>query len=142
MLDLEYDDLVNEMFSTFFAVARSETIEMVLCESLFPGDFSVRDKVKNWVKVFSGFDKFEVKALEKIMEQKQSSVDLILERLGLEGSRRQAKYDVHALAAIAKDDGLMSLSVLYKRLVDMLEEKTHLPPILQSLGCSFFRVSQ
>ncbi|KAI3928595.1 hypothetical protein MKW98_024196, partial [Papaver atlanticum] len=307
---------------------RSETIEMVLCESLFPGDFSVRDKVKNWVKVFSGFDKFEVKALEKIMEQKQrlqqemqkylslrqmyqdgdatelekktsplfryisrgfidpakaeegfkvldqlqdanmwktlmnltdpnttfqqscvcrddllrifgeehklhdfmsalsvkcsfllfnkeyvkeiiseattqmsagdaqlthscidllvmvarffpsllsgteedlvnllkedneiikegilhvlakaggsireqlaltsSSVDLILERLCLEGSRRQAKYAVHALAAIAKDDGLMSLSVLYKRLVDMLEEKTHLPAILQSLGC-------
>lgn len=53
---------------------RSETIEMVLCESLFPGDFSVRDKVKNWVKVFSGFDKFEVKALEKIMEQKQRFV--------------------------------------------------------------------
>ncbi|KAI3974585.1 hypothetical protein MKX01_004500 [Papaver californicum] len=307
---------------------RSETIEMVLCESLFPGHFSIRDKVKIWVKIFSGFDKFEVKALEKIMEQKQrlqqemqkylslrqmyqdgdatelekktsplfrymsrgfidpakaeegfkvldqlqdanmwktlmnltdpnttfqqscmrrddllrilgeehklhdflsalsvkcsfllfnkeyvkeiiseattqlsagdaqltrscidllvmvarffpsllsgteedlvnllkedneiikegilhvlakaggsireqlaltsSSVDLILERLCLEGSRRQAKYAVQALAAIAKDDGLMSLSVLYKRLVDMLEEKTHLPAILQSLGC-------
>lgn len=44
----------------------------------------------------------------------RSSVDLILERLCLEGSRRQAKYAVHALAAITKDDGLMSLSVLYK----------------------------
>lgn len=43
-----------------------------------------------------------------------SSVDLILERLCLEGSRKQAKYAVHALAAITKDDGLMSLSVLYK----------------------------
>jgi len=43
-----------------------------------------------------------------------SSVDLILERLCLEGSRRQAKYAVHALAAITKDDGLKSLSVLYK----------------------------
>ena len=41
-------------------------------------------------------------------------MDLILERLCLEGSRRQAKYAVHALAAITKDDGLMSLSVLYK----------------------------
>ncbi|OVA10818.1 hypothetical protein BVC80_8199g2 [Macleaya cordata] len=307
---------------------RSETIEVVLCGSLFPTEFSIRDKVKRWVKVFSGFDKVEVKALEKIMEQKQrlqqemqkylslrqmyqdgdapelekkaslffrimsrwfidpakaeesfrildqlkdanvwkiltslidpntsfqqdwtsrddllkilgekhklydflgtlsvkcsyllfnkeyvkeilleattqmsavdkqliqssmdllvmvarfspsllsgteedlvnllkedneiikegvlhvlaraggsireqlaltsSSVDLILERLCLEGSRRQAKYAVHALAAITKDDGLKSLSVLYKRLVDMLEEKTHLPAILQSLGC-------
>ncbi|XP_054776795.1 sister chromatid cohesion protein PDS5 homolog A-like isoform X2 [Prosopis cineraria] len=64
-----------------------------------------------------------------------SSVDLILERLCLEGSRRQAKYAVHALAAITKDDGLKSLSVLYKRLVDMLEKKTHLPAVLQSLGC-------
>ncbi|KAK6917884.1 hypothetical protein RJ641_018635 [Dillenia turbinata] len=64
-----------------------------------------------------------------------SSVDLILERLCLEGKRRQAKYAVHALAAITKDDGLKSLSVLYKRLVDMLEEKTHLPAVLQSLGC-------
>ncbi|KAK9156348.1 hypothetical protein Sjap_003828 [Stephania japonica] len=63
------------------------------------------------------------------------SVDLILERLCLEGSRRQAKYAVHALAAITVDDGLKSLSVLYKRLVDMLEEKTHLPAVLQSLGC-------
>ena len=86
----------------------------------------------------------------------------------MEGSRRQAKYAIHALAAITKDDGLMSLSVLYKvcfnyiiclyviircytskmifgavenvsfnvqRLVDMLEEKTHLPAVLQSLGC-------
>ncbi|XP_022716254.1 sister chromatid cohesion protein PDS5 homolog A-like isoform X2 [Durio zibethinus] len=64
-----------------------------------------------------------------------SSIDLILERLCLEGSRRQAKYAVHALAAITKDDGLKSLSVLYKRLVDMLEERTHLPAVLQSLGC-------
>ncbi|KAE9591537.1 hypothetical protein Lalb_Chr20g0119541 [Lupinus albus] len=64
-----------------------------------------------------------------------SSVDLMLERLCLEGSRTQAKYAVHALAAITKDDGLKSLSVLYKRLVDMLEERTHLPAVLQSLGC-------
>ncbi|XP_010252783.1 PREDICTED: sister chromatid cohesion protein PDS5 homolog B [Nelumbo nucifera] len=64
-----------------------------------------------------------------------SSVDLILERICLEGNRTEAKYAVHALAAITKDDGLKSLSVLYKRLVDMLDEKTHLPAILQSLGC-------
>ncbi|XP_047310711.1 sister chromatid cohesion protein PDS5 homolog A [Impatiens glandulifera] len=65
-----------------------------------------------------------------------SSLDLILERICLEGSRSQAKYAVHALAAVTKDDGLMSLSVLYKRLlVDMLEEKKNLPAVLQSLGC-------
>ncbi|XP_017226187.1 sister chromatid cohesion protein PDS5 homolog A isoform X2 [Daucus carota subsp. sativus] len=64
-----------------------------------------------------------------------SSLDLILERICLEGSRRQAKYAVHALAAVTKDAGLMSLSVLYKRLLDMLKEKKNLPAVLQSLGC-------
>ncbi|KAL2483907.1 hypothetical protein Fot_45351 [Forsythia ovata] len=63
------------------------------------------------------------------------SLDLMLERICIEGSRRQAKYAVRALASVTKDDGLMSLSVLYKRLVDMLEEKSRLPAVLQSLGC-------
>ncbi|XP_019463683.1 PREDICTED: sister chromatid cohesion protein PDS5 homolog A-like isoform X1 [Lupinus angustifolius] len=79
-----------------------------------------------------------VKAGSTIHEQlamTSSSVDLVLEKLCLEGSRRQAKYAVHALVAITKDNGLKSLSVLYKKLVDILEEKAHLPPVLQSLGC-------
>lgn len=50
---------------------RSDTVEPVLCLSLFPAEFSVKDKVKNWVRSFAGFDKVEVKALEKILEQKQ-----------------------------------------------------------------------
>ncbi|CAM0914059.1 unnamed protein product [Alopecurus aequalis] len=78
------------------------------------------------------------KAGGNIREQlaSSSSVALLLERLCLEGTRKQAKYSVLALAAITKDDGLMALSVLYKRLVDLLEEnKVHLPSILQSLGC-------
>ncbi|XP_058753154.1 sister chromatid cohesion protein PDS5 homolog A-like isoform X1 [Vicia villosa] len=73
--------------------------------------------------------------IRKQLSVKSSSVDLMLETLCLEGSRRQAKYAVHALGAITKDDGLKSLSVLYKKLVNMLEEKTHLPAVLQSLGC-------
>ncbi|CAH2046001.1 unnamed protein product [Thlaspi arvense] len=64
-----------------------------------------------------------------------SSVDLLLERICVEGNRKQAKYAVHALASITKDDGLKSLSVLYKGLVDMLEDKRHQPAVLQSLGC-------
>ncbi|KFK31352.1 hypothetical protein AALP_AA6G101300 [Arabis alpina] len=64
-----------------------------------------------------------------------SSVDLLLERICVEGNRKQAKYAVHALASITKDDGLKSLSVLYKGLVDMLEDKRHQPAVLQCLGC-------
>ncbi|KAK1293098.1 hypothetical protein QJS10_CPB17g00422 [Acorus calamus] len=74
-------------------------------------------------------------AIREQLATTSSSVELILERLCLEGSRKQAKYSVQALGAITKDDGLKSLSVLYKRLVDMLDRKTHLPAILQSLGC-------
>lgn len=46
-------------------------MESILCLSLFPSEFSARDKVKNWVRSFTLFDKVEVKALEKILEQKQ-----------------------------------------------------------------------
>ncbi|KAL4585339.1 hypothetical protein LXL04_009957 [Taraxacum kok-saghyz] len=67
--------------------------------------------------------------------ESSSTLDLILERICLEGSRSQAKNAVHALSAITKDDGLKSLSVLYKRLVDVLEERTNLPSVLESLGC-------
>ncbi|XP_019242309.1 PREDICTED: sister chromatid cohesion protein PDS5 homolog B-like [Nicotiana attenuata] len=74
-------------------------------------------------------------AIREKLGDSSRSLDLMLERICLEGSRRQAKYAVHALASIMKDDGLKSLSVLYKRLVDMLDEKSHLPAVLQSLGC-------
>lgn len=43
--------------------------------SLFRIDFSIKDKVKHWVSVFSGFGKVEVKALERILKQKQRFVD-------------------------------------------------------------------
>jgi sister-chromatid-cohesion protein PDS5 len=55
-------------------LCRSDTIESVLCGSLFPIESSVKDKVKHWVRIFSGFDKVEVRALEKILEQKQRYV--------------------------------------------------------------------
>ena len=50
---------------------RSDIIEFVLCESLFPEKHSINDIVKHWVGIFSGLDKVEVKALEKVLEQKQ-----------------------------------------------------------------------
>ncbi|XP_051135633.1 sister chromatid cohesion protein PDS5 homolog A-like isoform X2 [Andrographis paniculata] len=63
------------------------------------------------------------------------SLESILECICIEGSRWQAKRAVHALEAITKENGLMAISALYERLVNMLEEKSHLPSILQSLGC-------
>lgn len=54
-----------------YSLCRSDAVESILCLSLFPTEFSAKDKVKNWVRSFAGFDKVEVKALEKILEQKQ-----------------------------------------------------------------------
>ncbi|KAF6166516.1 hypothetical protein GIB67_005378 [Kingdonia uniflora] len=51
--------------------SRPETIEVVMFRPLLPTEFSTRDIVKHWIAIFSRFDKVEVKALEKIMEQKQ-----------------------------------------------------------------------
>ncbi|KAJ7523458.1 hypothetical protein O6H91_18G050900 [Diphasiastrum complanatum] len=64
-----------------------------------------------------------------------SSLDLTLENLCLEGSRKQAKYAVSAIAATTSDSGLKALSVLYGRLVDSLEDNNHLATKLQSLSC-------
>lgn len=64
------------MISHYNLFCRSDAVEPVLCLSLFPNKFSVKEKVKNWVRVFSGFDKVEVKALEKMLEQKQRFVHL------------------------------------------------------------------
>ncbi|KAL2549877.1 hypothetical protein Fot_11407 [Forsythia ovata] len=50
------------------------------------------------------------------------SLDLMLEWICIEGSRRQAKYVVYALALITKDHGLMSLSVLYETSEDKANE--------------------
>ncbi|KAI7740319.1 hypothetical protein M8C21_028104 [Ambrosia artemisiifolia] len=50
---------------------RSDMVEYILCTSLFPVEFSVKDKVRTWVRLFSKFDNVEKKALEKILEQKQ-----------------------------------------------------------------------
>ena len=65
------------IFGTVISPYRSDTIEPILSLSLFPTDFPVKDKVKKWVRIFSGFDKVEVKALEKILEQKQRCVKLL-----------------------------------------------------------------
>lgn len=42
-----------------------------------------------------------------------SNVNLLLEQLCLEGTRKQAKYAVSAIAAMTADSGLKALSVLY-----------------------------
>nr|VDC91099.1 unnamed protein product [Brassica rapa] len=110
------------------------------CPSLFDG---AEEKLISFLKyddetIKEGTLKILAKAGGTIRENLivlSSSVDLLLERICVEGNRKQAKYAVQALASITKDDGLKALSVLYKGLVDMLDDKRHQPAVLQSLGC-------
>ncbi|EPS67178.1 hypothetical protein M569_07597, partial [Genlisea aurea] len=88
----QYDWIVGKVLRCFYDKDfRSDAIEHVLSLSLYPSKFSVKDKVENWVKAFSRFEKVEVKALEKILEQKQRWLQqemqkyLPLRRLSLEG---------------------------------------------------------
>ncbi|KAI5081142.1 hypothetical protein GOP47_0004325 [Adiantum capillus-veneris] len=65
-----------------------------------------------------------------------SSIELTLQKLCLEGTRKQAKHAVAALIAISADEGFKALSILFGRLVERLQEDNpQLPAILQSLGC-------
>eukprot|EP00250_Pteridium_aquilinum_P011433 c20066_g1_i1 orf=108-4985(-) len=66
--------------------------------------------------------------------EESNSVDL-LEKLCVDGSRKQAKYAVQALAAMSNDSGFKVFSGLYRKLLDLLESDIKLPTILQSLGC-------
>ncbi|MCO5560048.1 hypothetical protein L7F22_013654 [Adiantum nelumboides] len=59
----------------------------------------------------------------------------VLGDLCVEGSRKQAKYAVQALAAMSNDSGLTVFSGLYRKLLDLLESSINLATILQSLGC-------
>ncbi|RYR76067.1 hypothetical protein Ahy_A01g000658 isoform A [Arachis hypogaea] len=67
----EYNWIVGKILRCFYDKDfRSDIIESVLCGSLFPAEFSVSEHVKQWIGIFSLFDKVEVKAFEKMLEQK------------------------------------------------------------------------
>lgn len=68
----EYDWIPGKILRCFYDKDfRSDAIESILCGSLFPAEFAVKEIVGLWIRIFAGLDKFEVKALEKILEQKQ-----------------------------------------------------------------------
>lgn len=56
-----------------FICCRPESIDSILCGSLFPPEFPMKGRVKHWVTAATYFDKVEMKALEQILLQKQRS---------------------------------------------------------------------
>ncbi|CAA2991927.1 sister chromatid cohesion PDS5 homolog B-like [Olea europaea subsp. europaea] len=84
----KYDWIVGKILRCVYDKdVRSDTIETLLYLSLFPTDFSVKNKVANWVRIFSGFEKAEVRALEMILEQKQRLQQEMLKYLENRASR-------------------------------------------------------
>jgi sister-chromatid-cohesion protein PDS5 len=62
---------------------RSESIESILCASLFPPEFPMKGRVKHWVTAVTHFDKAETKALESILLQKQRLQQEMLKYMSL-----------------------------------------------------------
>ena len=65
--------LFDHPYDSFIIWCRSESIESILCASLFPPEFPTKGRVKHWVTAVTHFDKVEMKALESILLQKQRS---------------------------------------------------------------------
>jgi hypothetical protein len=55
---------------------RAQAMELVFSEQLFPADFPVVERAKCWISFFSVFDENDVKALERILQQKQRYLNL------------------------------------------------------------------
>ncbi|KAK7321020.1 hypothetical protein VNO77_31092 [Canavalia gladiata] len=62
-----------------------------------------------------------------------SDIFPFLERMCLDGSRRQAKFAVSAIAALSSEQSVFLN--LYKVLIDSLYRQQNVPTVLQSLGC-------
>lgn len=60
---------VGEIFG--LSARRAQGMELVFSEQLFPSGFPVQERVKCWIAFFSAFDSNDVKALERILQQKQ-----------------------------------------------------------------------
>lgn len=65
--------------------------------------------------------------------EEHNSVNL-LEKLCMEGNRKQVKYAVQALYALCGDSGTDVLTTLYGKLLDALKSSTNLPTTLKALG--------
>jgi len=50
---------------------RPESIESLLCGSLFPPELTTKGRVKHWITAVTYFDRVEMKALKQILLQKQ-----------------------------------------------------------------------
>ncbi|GBG74693.1 hypothetical protein CBR_g19098 [Chara braunii] len=73
------------------------------------------------------------------LSEVKSQVESVLMKLCTEGTRKQAKHSVSAIAALTGEGGLMVMSLLYDRLLSSLlssgdDAEEELPTIMQSLG--------
>jgi hypothetical protein len=82
--------LWDHPYDGFIIWCRPESIEFILCASLFPPEFPTKGRVKHWVTAVTYFDKNDMKALESILLQKQRcdfpSIDCLNWRWGLSES--------------------------------------------------------
>ncbi|XP_068663367.1 sister chromatid cohesion protein PDS5 homolog B isoform X2 [Aristolochia californica] len=108
--------------------------------SVFPS--LLRGSEEHLLKYFSEEDdQINEKLLQLVAKSgshlsiKLSNIYPYLERACLEGSRKQAKHSVSAIAALAGTSDQMAFACLYEKLMESLEACKNMPAVLQSLGC-------
>ncbi|KAE8649626.1 sister chromatid cohesion protein PDS5 homolog A isoform X1 [Cucumis sativus] len=62
---------------------RSQCMELVLVEDLFPADLSIEERTKHWIRLFSLFNNHHEKALRHVLLQKQRLQNVLRTYLGL-----------------------------------------------------------
>ncbi|KAG1327428.1 hypothetical protein COCNU_01G013620 [Cocos nucifera] len=135
---LDYYEL--KAISDFFYICLSETIELILCGSLFSSEFSIKDKEKHWVTVFSGFDKVEVKALERFFCK--SKGDFLLDcRLQQEMQKYLSLRQTHQVCKyLISSVHLLNFKVLLQ--ISLAEKREDAPELQKRISGSFRSMSR
>ncbi|TVU11564.1 hypothetical protein EJB05_45158, partial [Eragrostis curvula] len=66
----DFEWIPGKILKCLYKDFRPESVESILCDSLFPPEFSTKCRVKHWVTAVSHFDKVEMKAFKQILLRK------------------------------------------------------------------------
>eukprot|EP00271_Cylindrocystis_brebissonii_P003825 TRINITY_DN15069_c0_g1_i1.p1 TRINITY_DN15069_c0_g1~~TRINITY_DN15069_c0_g1_i1.p1 ORF type:complete len:1860 (-),score=488.09 TRINITY_DN15069_c0_g1_i1:1015-6594(-) len=116
--------------STYFPVLFEGGLLADLARMLVEGSEPVREGV---AKLFANLANAG-ESMREVLRQTYGNVQEPLQKMALEGTRKQAKHAVAAISAVGENGGLKDLSLLYQLLLESMHKNEHLPSVFQALG--------
>ncbi|KAL6596671.1 hypothetical protein ACP70R_047314 [Stipagrostis hirtigluma subsp. patula] len=89
----DFESIPGKILKCLYKDFRPESIESILCGSLFPPEFPTKERVKHWVTAVTHFGKVETKALEQILMQKQRLQQEMLKYMSLRSLSQEDASD-------------------------------------------------